>query len=49
MWKVLAVTSIGLGALVLYKMKNPNCIQDMKNTIDNVTDNASKKMKNMME
>ena len=49
MWKVLAVTGMGLGAIMLYKICNPNCVQDMKNTLDNVADSASKKMKNMME
>ena len=49
MWKLLAVMGLTGGALLLYKMNNPNCVQDMKNTLDNVTNNAGKKMKNMME
>lgn len=49
MWKVLAVMGLTGGALLLYKMKNPNCVQDMKETLDNVTKCASNKTKNMME
>ena len=49
MWKVLAVMGIGTGAFLLYKMQNPDCIQDMKESLDNLTKRASKKMENMMQ
>ena len=42
MWKVLAVMGLTGGALLLYKMKNPECIQDMKESLDKMTKNASK-------
>ena len=43
MWKVLAVMGLGGGAFFLYKMKNPNCIQDMKESLDNMTKCTCKK------
>ncbi len=49
MWKVLAVMGISAGALMLYKIKNPDCIQDMKKSLDNITKCASNKMNNMMK
>ena len=51
MWKVLGIMGIGAacGALVFYKMKNPECINDMKDALDNMTKKTSKTMKNMME
>lgn len=49
MWKVLAVMGITGGVLLMCKMKNPECVQDMKETLDNMTKKASNKMKNMME
>ena len=48
MWKVLAVMGITTGALFAYKMMNPECVQDMKNNLDNMTKKASKKLENMM-
>ena len=48
MWKVLAVCGMGLGAFLIYKKYNPECIHSMQETLDNLTKNASKKMKNMM-
>ena len=49
MWKVLAVMGIGAGALMLYKIKNPDCIQDMKKSLDNITKSACSKMNDMMK
>lgn len=49
MWKVLALMGIGAGAFMLYKKQNPDCIHDMKKSLDNITKSASNKMKNMME
>ena len=49
MWKILAVMGIGAGVLAIYKMQNPECMHDMKKTLDNITETAGKKMKNMME
>ncbi len=49
MWKLLAVAGLTAGAVMLYKMKNPECVQDMKQTIDNMTKDASNKVKNMMK
>lgn len=49
MWKALAVMGITGGAVLIYKMKNPNCVKDMKDSLDNMTKKASNKVKNMME
>lgn len=49
MWKVLAVMGLSAGALMLYKMKNPECIQDMKKSLDNITKCACNKMNDMMK
>ena len=49
MWKLLVVMGIGAGVLAIYKMQNPECMHDMKKTLDNITETAGKKMKNMME
>ena len=49
MWKVQAVMGLAGGALLVYKMKNPECVQDMKESLDNMTKKASKSMKNMMQ
>lgn len=49
MWKILAVMGIGTGAFIAYKMINPECVQDMKTSLDNMTKKASNKVKNMME
>ena len=42
MWKVLAVMGLTGGALLLYKMQNPECMEDMKQALDNMTKKASK-------
>ena len=49
MWKILAIMGIGTGAFFIYKMQNPNCVKDMKQTLDNITNKAGKSMKNMMQ
>lgn len=49
MWKVLAVMGIGVGVFMVCKLMNPECMCEMKTTLDNLTKDASKKMKNMME
>ena len=49
MWKVLAVMGLTGGALLVYKMMNPECVQDMKENLDNMTKKASKKVENMMK
>ncbi len=49
MWKVLALFGMGIGAFMVYKMYNPECIHDMKASLDKLTKSASKKMKNMMQ
>ena len=49
MWKVLAVMGIGTGTFLLYKMQNPDCIQDMKESLDNMTSCTCNKVKNMMK
>ena len=48
-WKVLAVMGLTGGALIIYSMQNPECMNNMKNAIDNMTKKASKQSKNMME
>ena len=47
--KVLAVMGMGAGAFMIYKMYNPECVHEMKDTLDNITNKASKSMKNMMQ
>ena len=49
MWKVLALMGIGAASFMLYKSKNPECVHDMKESLDKITKSASNKMKNMME
>ena len=49
MWKVLAVMGLTGGAFLAYKMINPECVQDMKKSLDCMTKKASKKMENMMQ
>ena len=49
MLKVLAIMGIGLGSFMIYKMYSPECVQDMKESLDNLTKCASKKMENMMQ
>ena len=49
MLKVLAIMGIGLGSFMIYKLYNPDCIQDMKESLDNITKSASKKMGNMKQ
>ena len=49
MLKVLAVMGMGAGAFIIYKMCNSECVEDMKEAIGNVTNKASKSMKNMMQ
>ncbi len=48
MWKVLAVVGLTGGALLICKMSKPECVQDMKESLDNMTKSASNKVKNMM-
>ena len=49
MWKILAAAGIGIGAFMLYKKQNPECVEDMKESLNKMTKTASKSMKNMME
>jgi len=49
MLKVLAVMGMGAGAFMIYKMYNPECVHEMKDTLDKLTKNASKSVKNMMQ
>ena len=49
MLKVLAVMGMGAGAFMIYKMYNPECVHEMKDTLDKLTKRASKKMENMMQ
>ncbi|MBR1386495.1 MAG: hypothetical protein IJ568_06665 [Bacilli bacterium] len=49
MWKVLAVTGACVGAFMLYKKQNPECVEDMKESLNKMTKTAGKSMKNMME
>ena len=51
MWKVLGVVGLGAmgGAVIYYKMHNPECVEDMKDILDCMTKKTSKAMKNMME
>lgn len=51
MWKALGLVGLGMvsGAVVYSKLQNNECVTNMKSSIDNMTKNASNKMKNMME
>ncbi len=49
MWKVLAVMGIGAGALLVWKLMSPESMNEMKTSLENLTKDAGKKMKNMME
>lgn len=48
MWKYLAVFSIGLGTGMLCKFMKPECIHDMKESLNNITKKANEKVQNMM-
>lgn len=47
-WKMLAVLGIGYASWMVYKKYNPECVNDMKTTIDKVVKKASKNVENMM-
>ena len=49
MWKMLAVIGIGGIAILACKEVNPKCFNDMKDSLNKISDNASDKIKNMME
>lgn len=49
MWKVLAVMGLGTSAFLLYEKMNPECVHDMKDSLNKMTDKASNKVKNMIE
>lgn len=47
-WKILAVMGVGYASWMIYKKYNPECVHDIKTTIDKVTQKASKSIENMM-
>lgn len=47
-WKILAVMGVGYASWMIYKKCNPECVHDIKTTIDKVTQKASKSIENMM-
>lgn len=49
MWKALALMAMGAGAYMLIEKMSPECICDMKESLDNLTKDAGKKVKNMMQ
>ena len=49
MWKALLSVGVGVGAFMLYKKHNPDCIEDMKESLNKMTKSAKKVSKNMME
>ena len=49
MLKILALMGIGATAYILFEKMCPECACDMKESLENLTKDAGKKMKNMME
>ena len=47
-WKILAVMGVGYASWMIYKKYNPECVHDIKTTLDKVTKKASKSVENMM-
>lgn len=47
-WKILALIGVGYASWMIYKKYNPECVHDMKNTIEKMTKKASNKIENMM-
>lgn len=47
-WKIMAIVGAGCGAFMLYKKYNPECVHDIKTTMDKLTKKASKNIENMM-
>ena len=47
--KIVALMGMGAAAYMLFEKVCPDCACDMKESLDNLTKDASKKMKNMME
>lgn len=47
-WKIMALMGTGAVAFMLYKKYNPECVHDIKNTVQKVTDKACKTMEDMM-
>lgn len=47
-WKIMAIVGAGYGAWMLYKKYNPECVHDIKTTMDKITNKASKSIENMM-
>jgi len=44
----MAMIGAGYGAWMLYKKCNPECVHDIKTTMDKITNKAGKKIENMM-
>lgn len=44
----LVVIGMGIGAWMLYKKYNPECAEEMKQTMNKVSKNAMKSIENMM-
>lgn len=47
-WKMLAIIGAGYGAWMLYKKCNPECVHNIKTTMNKLTKDASEKIENMM-
>ena len=49
MWKVLALCGVGSVLTLAYVMANHECVHNMRESINNMTNKASKTIKNMTE
>ncbi len=47
-WKLLALAGVSYGAFMLYKKYNPECVHDIKTTMEKMTAKATKSIENMM-
>lgn len=47
-WKYLVAGAAGITAVALYKKYNPDMMQDIKNSVNKMSKNATKSIENMM-
>ncbi|MBO5375251.1 MAG: hypothetical protein J6A52_00190 [Bacilli bacterium] len=47
-WKIMALMGVGFGAFMMYKKYNPECVHDIKTTMDKLTKKAGQNIENMM-
>lgn len=47
-WKLMALVGIGYASWAIYKKYNPECVHDIKTTVDKISKKAMKSVENMM-